>query len=116
LDCFDYNLVGEKAINLAKITPKVVINTENYIKEELITYNDTTCFAENRHILKGGSFVMDFAPSVYICLEGEAEIIGDNYNRKIEKGDYFFLPYIAEGKFKVQGNAVLIECLPSKQD
>lgn len=116
LDCFDYNLVGEKAINLAKIAPKVVIDTENYIKEELITYNDTTCFAENRHILKGGSFVMDFAPSVYICLEGEAEIIGDNYNRKIGKGDYFFLPYIAEGKFKVQGNAVLIECLPSKQD
>lgn len=116
LDCFDYNLVGEKAINLAKIAPKVVINTPCYVKEELITYKDTTCFAENRHILKGGSFVMDYAPSVYICLEGEAVVKGENYSQKIGKGDYFFLPYVAEGKFSVEGNAVLIECLPSKQD
>ena len=59
---------------------------------------------------------MDYAPSVYICLEGEAVIKGENYSKKIGKGDYFFLPYIAEGKFTVEGNAVLIECLPSKQD
>ena len=59
---------------------------------------------------------MDYAPSVYICLEGEAQIIGENYSKTIGKGDYFFLPYCAEGKFKVQGTAVLIECLPSKQD
>ena len=59
---------------------------------------------------------MDYAPSDYICLEGEADVKGENYSQKIGKGDYFFLPYVAEGKFSVEGNAVLIECLPSKQD
>lgn len=116
LDCFDYNLVGEAALELARIAPKTVIDKDGYKKEELITYQDTTCFAENRHILTGGSFVMDYAPSVYICLEGEAVIMGENYSRKLTKGEYFFLPYVAEGKFTVSGNATLIECLPSKQE
>lgn len=72
---------------------------------------------ENRHTIKaGGSFVMNCAPSVYLCVDGDAVIIGDNYKKEIKKGDYFFLPYIAEGKFKVfsESNATLIECLPSK--
>ncbi|MFI3229085.1 MAG: class I mannose-6-phosphate isomerase [Bacillota bacterium] len=116
LDCFDYNMFGEKALQSARIEPKISINTPEYVKEELITYNDTTCFAENRHLLNGGSLTMDFAPSVWILLEGSATITGDNYVREIKKGEYFFLPYAAEGAFSITGTATLIECLPSKQD
>lgn len=117
LDCFDYNLFGVRAVESARITPKKVINNDNYQKEILISYNDTPCFAENRHTLNGGSFVMDFAPSVWIVLEGEGEIRGENYKTKFIKGDYFFLPYAAENKFSVFAKkAVLCECLPSKQD
>lgn len=115
LDCFDYSMVGQKAIDSAKISPKVVVSREGYIKEALITYEDTPCFAENRHILTGGSFVMDFAPSVYMLLDGEVTITGENYNKVVKKGEYFFLPYVAENKFTVSGNGTLIECLPSKQ-
>ncbi len=115
LDCFDYSLVGEKALHKAKITPAKEIEREGYVKENLITYNDTTCFAENRHILTGGSFVMDYGPAVYIVLEGNAEISGENYARTVGRGEYFFLPYSAQNKFSVSGNATLIECLPSKQ-
>ncbi len=116
LDCFDYDMFGIKALQSASIAPKVTIDTPEYVKEELITYNDTTCFAENRHLLKGGSLVMDYAPSVWILLDGEATITGENYTRNIKKGEYFFLPYVAEGKFSISGTATLIECLPSKQD
>lgn len=116
LDCFDYDMVGEVALKSARIQPKVLIDTPEYVKEALITYEDTTCFAENRHYLKSGSLVMDFAPSVWICLDGKAVINGENYSREIKKGEYFFLPYVAEGKFTITGNATLIECLPSKQD
>lgn len=116
LDCFDYSLFGEKAIQSAKISPKTVIEKDGYKKETLITYEDTPCFAENRHTLTGGSFVMDFAPAVYIVLEGDAVIKGEDYEKRIKRGDYFYLPYIAENKFEVSGNAVLIECLPSKQN
>ena len=115
LDCFDYSMVGQKAIDSAKIAPKVVVSREGYVKEALITYEDTPCFAENRHILTGGSFVMDFAPSVYMLLDGEVTITGENYNKVVKKGEYFFLPYVAENKFTVSGNGTLIECLPSKQ-
>ena len=60
---------------------------------------------------------MDYAPSVYICLNGNAVIKRENYERKIKRGDYFFLPYIAENKFTVMTDteATLIECLPSEQ-
>lgn len=118
LDAINYDIYGEKAKAFAKVNPKVVINTEKYVKEELITFEDTPCFRENRHVIKnGGSFVMDYAPSVFICLDGKAKIVGENYEREIKKGDYFYLPFVAEGKFKVVSDdkAVLIECLPSKQ-
>ncbi len=116
LDCFDYSMVGEVALKSARIAPKTVIDTTVYTKEELITYNDTTCFAESRHILRGGSFVIDFAPSVYILLDGDISITGDGYEKKVQKGEYFFIPFVAEGKFTVSGTGTLIECLPSKQD
>lgn len=109
-------MIGEAALSSASITPKLLIDKADYVKEALITYADTECFAQNRHLLRGGSMVMDFAPSVWICLDGSAEIIGDDYNRAITKGEYFFLPYSAERKFTIKGNATLIECLPSKQD
>ena len=119
LDSINYDIYGEQAKAFAKVCPTVEIDTPEYKKEVMISYADTPCFGENRHTIKnGGSFVMNYAPSVYICLDGQAEIIGDGYNREIKKGDYFYLPYVAEGKFTVKSDtsAVLIECLPSKQD
>ena len=61
---------------------------------------------------------MDYAPSVFICTDGEAIIRGEGYEKKIKKGDYFFLPFSAQNKFSVTSktSATLIECLPSKQD
>ena len=119
LDAINYDIYGDKAVAYAKVNPAVAVDTPTYKKETLITYADTPCFGENRHTVKnGGSFVMDYAPSVYICLSGEGKIIGDGYEKEIKRGDYFFLPYAAENKFRVTSDteAVLVECLPSKQD
>jgi len=115
LSCINYGLFGEAALQSAKINPKFEIETKGYKKQNLITYSDTPCFAENRHILSGGSFTMDFAPSVWIVLSGKAQISGENYSQTIKKGDYFYLPFAAQNKFEISGNAELIECLPSKQ-
>lgn len=118
LDCINYEVYGEAAKEYARVSPKTQTDTPTYKKENLITYADTPCFAENRHTIKdGGSFIMDYAPSVYICLEGKAVINGEDYRKEIRRGDYFYLPYAAEGKFSVcaQDKAVLIECLPSRQ-
>ena len=60
---------------------------------------------------------MDYAPSVYIVVDGNATITGESYKKEIKRGDYFYLPFVAEGKFTVtaENSATLIECLPSKQ-
>ena len=119
LDCINYDIYGDAAKAYAKVTPKVTISSKGYIKEELITYSDTPCFAENRHTIScGGLFTMNFGPSVYICIDGNGTIKGNNYSKEIKKGDYFFLPYAAQNKFSIISNTEikLIECLPSKQD
>ncbi len=118
LDCFDYDLYGEKAIQMAKITPKTIYDKDGVKKEALITYDDTPCFAQNRYTIRGGCVKMSFGVSVWICLDGEGEIVGENYRKAIEKGDYFYLPYAAENKFSARSEkgCTLIECLPSKQD
>ncbi|MBQ3235681.1 MAG: class I mannose-6-phosphate isomerase [Clostridia bacterium] len=118
LGAINYDIFGSSAEEFAKVNPKIVIDTPVYKKTELITYKDTPCFAGNRHELKnGGSFVMDYAPSVYLCVEGDGKIIGENYEKNIKRGDYFYLPFIAEGKFIATSDKsiTLIECLPSKQ-
>ena len=116
LDCFDYSLYGKNALEKASVEPNTVVDKDGYKKETLITYLDTPCFAENRHTLTGGKFTMDYAPSVWIVLDGTAVICGENYEKTVKKGDYFFLPFVCENKFTITGNATLIECLPSKQD
>jgi len=118
LNAINYDIYGESAKAYAKVMPTVTVDTPTYKKEVLISYEDTPCFGENRHVIQnGGSFVMDYAPSVYICLDGNAVITGDNYRKEIKKGDYFYLPFVAENKFTVstETSATLIECLPSKQ-
>lgn len=118
LNAINFEIYGEAAKKYASLNPKAVIDKDGYKKEILVSYDDTPCFSEVRHTLNGGgSFVMDYAPSVFILIDGEAEIVGESYHKTIKRGDYFYLPYCAEGKFSVTSktNATLIECLPSKQ-
>ena len=117
MDCFDLDLINEVAISKAVIKPETLIKKEGYTKESLITYKHTTCFSENRHTVEKSEFTLDWAPAVYIVLEGEGELIGKDYNHKLVRGDYFFLPYTCEGKIKARSDSklVLIECLPSMQ-
>ena len=119
LDAINYEVYGDAARAYAKVTPTVEVYSPTYKKEVLISYLDTPCFAEKRHtVMRGGSFTMDFAPSVYICAEGEGKITGEGYERNIRRGDYFFLPYAAEGRFAITSDTslTLIECLPSRQN
>ncbi|MBQ3432170.1 MAG: mannose-6-phosphate isomerase, partial [Clostridia bacterium] len=117
LDCFDYSMVGQKALASAKITPKTVKNENGVLIESLISYEHTPCFAENRITLSGGTYTPSFGPSVWIVLEGNGTLEGENYSRNIAKGDYFFLPFAAQNRFTLRGDGlVLVECLPGKDN
>jgi len=118
LDCFDYDMWGEKALNAAKKTPLLLKSENNYKSESLISYDDTPCFSIVRlTVSKGGKFNLDNAPSVWIVAEGEGEILGNDYKKPVKRGDYFFLPHCAKHNFfaTTQKSCVLIECLPSKK-
>ena len=112
LDCFNFDLYGDKALKLAKKEPQIEYSHDGIQKETLITYIDTPCFALNRYTITNGVLSLDNAPAVYILLDGEATLSSEE---SIQKGAYFFLPYAARGTTITAEKAVLIECLPSKQ-
>ena len=112
LDCFDYERFGQAVAASAKKLPRTTAEQDGYLAEQLIGREDTPCFRVNRHTLRGGRVRLDSAPSLYIVTEGSGKIVGKEYGRALQKGDYFFLPACAAGKFEVQtgANLQLIEC------
>ena len=107
VSCFDFVKAPD-----TKLTP-VTLKEESGVKlEKLIDKENTDCFVINRITLKGGNHIMDIQDSygVYIVTAGKGKIQGDNYSKEIKKGDYFFLPMRAMGKFTLSGNIEVTEC------
>lgn len=107
VECFEFT----KAPDI-KLTPKVTENKNGVKREELITPNDTECFIINRITLTGGETKLNISDSygVYIVTEGIGSIKGENFDKVISKGDYFFMPSITMNKFTVSGNLEIVEC------
>ena len=115
LDCFNYELYGAKAVEMAKMSPKIEYS-DKYLKENLITYKDTPCFMMNRYSLDNSPLTLKGGPSVWIVLDGKGTLYGKDYNREIKKGDYFLLPNDLDNKFKIKGKIKLIECIGSENN
>ncbi len=107
VSCFDFGTAPD-----SKLEPVVTESAEGMIKESLVSENHTDCFIVNRVKLNGGEFTPNVHDSyaVYIVVEGSGIICGNGYSREIKKGDYFFMPACAMGKFAIKGNAQIIEC------
>lgn len=107
VSCFDFGSAPD-----TKIKPEITLNEEGFTKESVVGKRDTDCFIINRIALRGGEYTLNVTNSyaVYIVIDGKGEIKGENYSKKIKKGDYFFLPACLMGKFEVTGNAAIIEC------
>ena len=108
----EYDLVGDKALEMAKVSPKIEYS-DKYLKENLISYNDTPCFKMNRYTLKNSPLSLTGGPSVWIVLDGTGVMYSKDYKRALNKGEYFLLPNDLDNKFKIKGNIKLIECIGS---
>ena len=107
LKCFDFQMAPD-----AKVRPEIVLN-ENGIKiEKIIQPSHTDCFIINRITIKNGKYEMNIKDSygVYIVTEGNGKLSGKQYAKDIKKGDYFFMPACAMGKYTATGTLELMEC------
>lgn len=107
IDCFDFTPAPD-----TKMLPELIASKDGAVYENLIGPKNTDCFIINRITLEDGEHLMKIKDSygVYIVTEGEGLIKGEGYERKIKKGDYFFLPCCAMGWFKLTGNLECVEC------
>lgn len=112
LDCFDYDKFGTVIADAAKKQPRILSTKDGYLYEQLIGKEDTPCFSVFRHTLSNSETVLSSAPSLFIVTEGNATLCGKEYSRRLQKGDYFFLPSCADKNFAVKTTETicLVEC------
>ncbi len=108
-DCFDMDFLGDKAEKICRKIPKITKE-----KQSLITAEDTPCFSVNRYSLKSEDSEKLKGVAIYVVTSGSGVISGPDFEREIEKGDYFFMPKSAENKFKfkTENELEVIQCLP----
>ena len=116
LSCFHYHKYGKAVVDAGRKVPRVLSEANGYRREELIGEGDTPCFAMQRHILDRAEMPLDLPASVWICTEGEGEILSEGERTPVSRGDYFFLPAAAAGKCaaKTGGKLTLVSCVGGK--
>jgi mannose-6-phosphate isomerase len=114
LDCFDLSQTGEGVLKRGKKTPVPIERSAKGVKEALITYDDTPCFAVNRIRLEAAGTAIS-GPAVFVVTDGTGTVMTAAGPQPIKKGDYFFVPSAA-GKVDVATATGLeiVECLPPK--
>ena len=114
LACFDLSLTGKAVITKGKKEPVPVERADGYVKEALITYDDTPCFSVYRHKLDAAECSLQ-GPAVFVVTDGDGVIRSGHSERTLKKGDYFFLP-VAAGRVNVASASQLeiVECLPPR--
>ena len=107
LDCFDFGKTPQPLI-----IPRTIRSDGDVTVENLVGPENTDCFIINRIRTRSGHYCINVQGSYAICIvtEGNGELRGEGYTRGIRKGDYFFMPACAMGKYTATGTLELIEC------
>ena len=112
-DCFHYTKhTFDGLLEDFKLNPVELKNDENYVAEQVITYEDTPCFALNK-LAVTNSFTRECIgkPSALAVVEGAGKVGGI----AVKSGDCLFVPAMAD-TFEIEsdgkGALKLLECLP----
>jgi mannose-6-phosphate isomerase len=114
LECFDLSRTGEGVIRRGRKIPAPLERMEGYLKEALIRYEDTPCFAVNRYHLETAECLLH-GPAVFVVTAGKGILRSGDVERRVKKGDYFFLPVAAGDVTAVTDSQLeIVECLPPR--
>ncbi len=114
LSVFDYSYNLDRVENECRKTPEIIYNKDGCVKESLISNNDTPCFSINRYLVNNGITEELDAPCIYVVTDGEGVLCGEDYEKEIKKGDYFFMPFSCHKKIKAKsdGKLTIAACIP----
>lgn len=113
LECFDYGLWGSSVVEKSKKEPQELDLGEGWRLEQLIGPQETECFTMKRLKLLGGTKALE-SGAIYIATEGQGTLKGQDYQREIRKGEYFYLPFAAQ-TVSAGGNGLeLVRCAGGK--
>lgn len=114
LSVFDYSYNLDRVTKECKKTPTTMWDEMGCKKELLIGKADTTCFGIERYVISKGETDLLRGTCVYVVTEGNGTLASDGYERTLTKGDYFFLPYSCNNKYKVSSahGLTLAACIP----
>lgn len=105
IECFDYGKTFK-----APLEAKILIEKDDLLYESFIDSDITDAFSVRSINLNEGFFLLDKECVIYVVIDGNGEITGKDYQREINRGDYFLLPANAVNKFTVNGKLKIIEC------
>ncbi len=115
LGCFDFSFTLERVMSECKKTPSVIESGDGFVREGLVTKDDTPCFSVERYRLNGGKTPPLAAPAVYVVTDGAGTLkaYGETI-KSIKKGDFFFAPFAAADKLFAEsdGSLEIAACLP----
>jgi len=93
--CFDFSYYGWNVAEDNRKYPVTMESGKGYVRDQLIGADTTECFLMERLRVNGGMY--NLAPgAVYIVTDGEGVLTGDGYARTVRKGEYFYLPAMAD--------------------
>lgn len=101
MECFDFE-EGKNPF----MTPENKTTKDGVSITKLIDENTTESFSLTRVNIKGGKTLLSEGAAVYIVTEGAGKIKGNDYEKEVKKGDYFFLPYGARDKFFIESSDI----------
>lgn len=114
IQCFDFGAKGQESISACKKSAVTESEDNNYRKERIVSGEETHCFGVNRYRIKT-EMALKQGAAVYVVTDGRGKVTGDKYARELKKGNYFFMPAAAKGRFRVRADRgyelEIIECI-----
>lgn len=114
LDCIDYDMYGAKGVSVSRPYSHVISRDRGTVRESLISYKDTPCFAVEKLTINSGCADKLRGPAIYVVTDGTGKVATENYAKTITKGSYFFAPNAIDQKFEISSEKQIeiIICYP----